>query len=179
MKEIEMIEKVQLSLVKEFEGMADYYQVCREGDRCWVLGKDGRVLKASDSRKGYRQIGLMMQNGKQKWILEHRLFAICFLPNLKNLPVINHIDGVKDNNLLSNLEWDTYTGNNQKAYDTGLKKAISGDDCSWTKIKDSEIPLIFNMRKSGLALKAIGLHFGVDKSQISRILSGKQRSQYQ
>jgi hypothetical protein len=170
---------MQLSLVEGFEDFADYYQIERDGDRCWIVGKDGKVLKASIGNHGYRQIGLYLKSGKQKWILEHRIFAICFIENLEDKAEVNHIDGVKTNNSLSNLEWNTSSENKLHAFQTGLKQPILGENHGNAKLKDSEIPIIFNMRKTGLTQKAIGDYFGVDQSQISYILSGHSRSQNQ
>ncbi len=55
-------------------------------------------------RNGYLSVSLSKENKlKQKNI--HRLVAEAFLPNPFNLPVINHIDENKKNNMVSNLEW--------------------------------------------------------------------------
>lgn len=59
---------------------------------------------------------------KKKTYLVHRLLAMTFIPNLNNLPVVNHKDGNKENNLLSNLEWISYSENIQHANDNGLIK---------------------------------------------------------
>ena len=49
----------------------------------------------------------------------HRLVAEAFIPNLNQLPVINHIDGDKTNNKVDNLEWCTYKHNTMEAIRLG------------------------------------------------------------
>ena len=45
--------------------------------------------------------------GERKDYKVHRLVAMAFIPNILNLPVINHKDENKSNNIVSNLEWCT------------------------------------------------------------------------
>ena len=52
----------------------------------------------------------------------HRLVAQAFIPNPDNLPCINHINGIRHDNSLSNLEWCTHRHNMQHAWKTGLNR---------------------------------------------------------
>lgn len=82
--------------------------------------KFGRILKGG-LVKGYPRVKLS-KNNKTKPFSVHRLVADVFYDgDHKNLQV-NHIDGVKTNNHISNLEWLTGSENIKHAYDTGLKK---------------------------------------------------------
>jgi hypothetical protein len=170
-----MIEKVQLNLVNGFEDVNDYYFVVREGDRCWIEGEKAKVVSGWITKNGYCHIGFVLNSGKLKKFLQHRIFMMCFTPNPENKEQVNHIDGNKINNLLSNLEWNTRSENIRHADRTGLRIMPSGENHGRAKLKDSEIPLIFDMRKTGLTQKEIGEYFGVGQMQISRILSGKYR----
>lgn len=83
-------------------------------------GKRRGLLTLTKQPKGYLYAMIQLSNGKQKNCRVHRLVANYFLPNPDNLPCINHIDGNKENNHVSNLEWCTYQDNMQHAVRTGL-----------------------------------------------------------
>ena len=115
-------------------GYEDRYEVSNLG-RLRTLGN-----RINHSRSGYNQrhtrlhsfstakqwgyicVGLW-KDGKCKQRMLHRLVAEAFLPNPKNLPFVNHIDGNKRNNTCSNLEWCTAKENAQHAIRTGLNLA--------------------------------------------------------
>ena len=70
-------------------------------------------------RKGYHIVQLYNRD-KYKNYKVHRLVAITYIPNPYNKPAINHIDGDKSNNHVSNLEWVTYKENTDHAKANGL-----------------------------------------------------------
>lgn len=135
--------------------------------------KTGRILK-EDIRAGYPSITLSKDN-KQKRFVVHRLVATVFIPNRESKPVVNHIDGDKKNNHYLNLEWCSHSHNHKHAYDSGLKSA-TGSNNGQSKLTEKDIPVIFEMRRTGMKHKDIGSKFGVSRSIIGAILQGKRWS---
>ena len=66
-----------------------------------------KYLKPYNRIGGYQSVELFDDNGKSKRVLVHRIVAIAFIPNPRNLPQVNHIDENKSNNSAENLEWCT------------------------------------------------------------------------
>lgn len=69
-----------------------------------------KSLKYWKNTSGYLQVRLYKYK-KSKMYRVNRLVAIAFIPNPENKPQVNHIDWVKDNNRLENLEWNTISEN--------------------------------------------------------------------
>lgn len=63
-----------------------------------------KIVNLHRSSKGYVITGASIESKKHHFIL-HRLVAMAFIDNPLNLPQVNHIDEVKDNNFYKNLEW--------------------------------------------------------------------------
>lgn len=71
-----------------------------------IATRNLRELTPQETNKGYLRVALF-KNGKRKWHKVHRLVAHAFIPNCEHKPQVNHIDGNKQNNSITNLEWVT------------------------------------------------------------------------
>ena len=100
----------------------------------YYITDDGRLYneKTDNWYQGQISGGYLMYDlrfGKiRKNAFAHRLVAESFIPNPDNLPIVNHKDGNKLNNTIDNLEWATYSENNNHAFNTGLKEKTNSID---------------------------------------------------
>ena len=108
--------------VKGFEGLYEVSNFGNVRSLKKIIGRrvvDARLLKQRISTQGYLMVSLT-RNYKTFNASVHRLIAEAFIDNPFNKATVNHIDGNKLNNDISNLEWATQRENNIHAYRTGL-----------------------------------------------------------
>ncbi len=120
---------------------------------------------------GYKMVSLW-KDGKSKIRRVHRLMAIEFLENTHNKPHLNHKDGNKLNNDLSNLEWVTISENNEHARLLGLNNN-RGEHNGMAKITEGEARLAKEMLRNGISQYKIADEIGVSRSLIQGIKEGR------
>jgi hypothetical protein len=134
----------------------------------------GRILKKALTR-GYETV-CFKSHKKQVNLKVHRLVAMAFIENPEGKPQVNHIDGVKTNNSIDNLEWCTNTENRVHAFRTGLQSGKMGELNSMCKLTDYEVKCIKALLNKGkLKHKDIASLFGISRSHVSGISAGNKR----
>lgn len=133
--------------------------------------KTNKFMKKSISGTGYLTCFV---DGRNE--LLHRLLAETFIPNPDNLPCINHKDGNKLNNDLSNLEWCSYSENNKHAYRTGLKKYVlgKGEKSANHKLNQEQVDYIrkhYKKYDKEFGGRALAKKFGVVETCISNLIN--------
>lgn len=126
--------------------------------------ESGRVMASNIGGRGYFQVTMVSDLGKRKTLTLHRLIAKSFIPNTLDLEQINHIDGVKTNNSISNLEWCTPTQNLQHARDTGLRRRS-------LKLTEDDVLSIRKMSENGESRRDIASMYSVSVPAICGIIN--------
>lgn len=146
-----------------WNGFTTHYLV---GDHGTVFNtKKGKVMKPRYNNNGYVFIALRIKK-IQIHIGVHRLVAMVFIPNPENKPEVNHIDTVRDNNYVGNLEWVTHQENMDHA------KKI-GHITTTVKVDDKTAHLICKMFVNGMDIAEISNITGVKYHIVRGIKEGR------
>jgi len=165
--------------MKEIEGFENYC-ITEEGEVWSKLSQ--KFLVKMINTKGYYHLKLYGENKKSQ-VRVHRLVGLNLIPNPLNLPCLNHKDGNKLNNHVSNLEWCTHQENIQHAWDNGLSKSTVKHKEMAAKLcaakfganhKDSKKVINRLTGKIHDSIKDASLERGGSRSYLSEALSGKR-----
>ena len=126
-----------------------------------------RKLLVNIHKQGYSLIDLC-KNGKIKKHLVHRLVAETFLDNFENKEQVNHINGIKNDNRVENLEWVTHSENQKHSILCGLR-TTKGEKNSQSKLNELQVMEIFKDKRPYVE---ISKEFNVSIPTISDIKRG-------
>lgn len=155
-------------LFKDIEGYEGRYKITSEGR---VFSLTHNVFRSTHLNKGYPCITLNKE-GKKKNVKVHRLVAEAFLNNKQRKEQVNHIDGDKENNSISNLEWCTASENQKHAYRTGLN-SNRGATHYKTKLTEWDVRFIRVWLELGAPLKDIADSFRITHQAVHHIKHGR------
>lgn len=151
---------------KPVNGFELRFKISNHGRLLSIGGKFGdRIINGVVNSRGYRRT-ILRYNGKNKQVHFHRLVAEHFLGEVhRGMDIqVNHIDGVKTNNHVSNLEWITAKQNTNHAIKLGLNRVhgFENGNSILTEIAVLEMRELFKDGKHSMA--AIGKIYGVNCS---------------
>ncbi len=110
--------------------------IYRKGTNRLHFNRKEKIIGNNIGSHGYYSLFLFLDCGVKIGHTVHSIVAKHFIPNPENKPCVNHIDGNKLNNHVSNLEWVTYSENLIHAHKTGLQRCYS---LQATNVKTSEV----------------------------------------
>jgi hypothetical protein len=171
---------------RDIPGQEGYYQVSNFGRIKTVSRRvesrpqvyitiPEKIRKIGIDSNGYSYVNFS-KLGKQTTGFLHRCIAMAFIPNPENKKEVNHIDGNKQNNDISNLEWNTPLENSTHAWNMGLKTHF-GENSNKCKFSDQTVEAIRQMKSDNptMTTAIIGKIFGVSQNHVSLLLSNKTR----
>ncbi len=112
-------EELKNEVWKDIKGFENLYMVSNMGR--FKSNKTNLLLKPSIRKDGYEYISLY-KNGKRKTSAAHRIVANNFLTNIKNKPIVNHINNIRSDNRCINLNFMTHSENTKHSFNSGISK---------------------------------------------------------
>ena len=158
---------------ENIEGFEGIYQVSNLGKvKSLKFGKE-KYLSITKSSIGYLNTKLQL-NKKNKSFLVHRLVAETFIKNEFNKSCVNHINGIKTDNRVENLEWCTHKENTEHSLKNDLIKTGCNHKQSKLSLKDIEyIRKNYKYRDGEFSGKKLSEKFNVSHTCISKIIKNK------
>lgn len=162
--------------MRSIAGYNGKYLVSEDGKIYSVRRKgcNGRYLKSRPNSSGYLRVDLRKGKNK-KTVFVHRIVAETFIPNPENKRCINHIDGNKSNNSVSNLEWCSHSENMKHAVKNHLNKfpCLKGEEHPNSKLTQTEVNTIRSLRETGASAYKIAKKYNVSSTAIYNIWRNK------
>lgn len=181
--------KITNEIWKQINGYEGLYEISNFGNvrSCERVvshgkGSSSRKLKSKlirpwDDNHGYHSVSLS-KNGKVKKYKVHRLVAEAFIPNPEGKATVNHINEIRSDNRVSNLEWATYQENNNfGGHNDRVSKTLSKAVVQLNK-KDEKIAEFASVKEAGIATGVNPANIKSCLHHANRILAGGYKWRY-
>lgn len=133
----------------------------------------GKIRKTIISNNGYVRVGLKKVGAKNtNYVTVHRLVAKAFCEGYEESLQVNHKDGIKTNNIFTNLEWVNNKNNIRHSYRLGLRKSSHRKP----KIPLEDRDLILSERAKGVTFTELATRYGVNQSSMVTYVNGRRRN---
>jgi len=134
---------------------------------------DEKILKNKIGKVGYPYVTFKDMDTRKTFKV-HRLVATAFIPNPENKPSVNHINGIKSDNRVDNLEWCTNVENARHAVLHGLNTPTTGTKHWNHKHTEHDATLVKTEYANGMSRKQISDQYGYGYVFIYNVTSGQR-----
>jgi predicted RNA binding protein YcfA (HicA-like mRNA interferase family) len=131
----------------------------------------GKELKQVLNKKGYPEVRLR-KNGSHTRLV-HKLVASAFLTKPEHCTQINHVNGIKTDNRVTNLQWVTQSENQLHAYKLGLQPNRSGEGNGRATLTDEKVTALKELYNSGKSTKEVAEIMNISIYIVRAIIAGK------
>lgn len=158
------------------KGFENYYEISNLGNvrRLGSLNN----LKPINNGKDYLSVCLSVKS-KIKRIYIHRLVAMAFLDNKENKEEVNHINGIRTDNKLINLEWVTRSENHFHRYKVLKQKGVNFGKTgalNWKSKKVNKLDLDYNLLEQYPGVMEAMRITKINEASIRSCIYGKQKT---
>lgn len=143
------------------------YASCKYRGRAYELKE---ITPSLNRKRGYMYVRTSNKN-----LQVHRLVASAFVPNTDNKQYVNHVDGNKQNNHHTNLEWVTAKENAQHAIKNGLTKQMGKNEGANLKYTQDEINSVYDLVMDGMTYAKAGSAYNMPYSTVAHLIRGSRR----
>lgn len=153
---------------KQIKNFSNYYITPNAELYSTARGGVRKMKPHYDKKVTYYRVSIVSDSGEKKSLLLHRLVALTYLEKPEGDYEVNHIDGNKTNNCLSNLEWVTRSDNLKHAYSLNLK-TVEGTANPRCLLTEEQVVEIYSKLMDGEKNTVLAKAYGVEKTAILSI----------
>jgi len=132
---------------------------------------NGQEMKQVLNKKGYPEVRLR-KNGCHTRLV-HKLVASAFMTKPEGCTQINHLNGIKTDNRLENLQWVTSSQNQLHAYKLGLQPSRAGESNGRAILTDKKVTALKELYNSGKSAKEVSEIMNINLYTVRQIISGR------